>query len=165
MQFPLLDRVEAQLDYWREDPMLHAFHCILHAAWSHCPFLRTIISPQIILSGKLRKLLKMVNSRANMRHFGFPTLSSWRGGELWCPDVQWKVRYGVERLHLGIPPVVPLDPQALKGSLGPGYTVGYFGSGFDLGDRFWSKKKVEKIWRVLLPGLTTVLWRLSWLPG
>ena len=26
--------VEAQLDYWREDPFLHAFHCILHHAWS-----------------------------------------------------------------------------------------------------------------------------------
>ena len=26
-------RIEAKLDYWREDPMLHAFHCMLHHAW------------------------------------------------------------------------------------------------------------------------------------
>ena len=50
--------------------------------------------------------------------------------------VQQKVRYGVERSLLEIPPVIPLDPEAFKGSLGPGYKVGYFGSGFDLSDRF-----------------------------
>ena len=70
------NRIEAQLDYWREDPMLHAFHCILHAAWSHLAFPSNIIAPQIISSGKLRLQLKGINSRANMRHFGFPTLSS-----------------------------------------------------------------------------------------
>ena len=35
--FDLMYSVEAQLDYWREDPMLHAFHCILHSAWSQFP--------------------------------------------------------------------------------------------------------------------------------
>ena len=57
--------------------------------------------------------------------------------ELWCPERELKVRYGVERSLLGIPPVVPLDSAALKKSLGPGYKVGYFGSGFDLSDRFY----------------------------
>ena len=33
--------------------------------------------------------------------------------------------------------MIPLDPEAFKGNLGPGYKVGYFGSGFDLDDRFW----------------------------
>ena len=33
--------------------------------------------------------------------------------------------------------MIPLDPEAFKKNLGPGYKVGYFGSGFDLSDRFW----------------------------
>ena len=40
--------------------------------------------------------------------------------------------------------MIPLDPEALKGNLGPGYKVGYFGSGFDLGDR--SKNTISASW-------------------
>ena len=35
----LFYRIEIPLDYWREDPFLHAFHCILHHAWSLIAFL------------------------------------------------------------------------------------------------------------------------------
>ena len=34
--------------------------------------------------------------------------------------------------------MIPLDPEAFKKNLGPGYKVGYFGRAFKLGDR--SKK-------------------------
>ena len=71
--FDLVYSVEAQLDYWREDPMLHAFHCILHSAWSQFSHLT---STYLASSGKHRKLLKEINSRENMRRFGFPMLSS-----------------------------------------------------------------------------------------
>ena len=45
----------------------------------------------------------------------------------------------VERSILGIPPIIPLDPEAFKESLGPAYKSGYFGSGGWLGDRYKSK--------------------------
>ena len=69
-----LHRVESQLDYWREDPMLHAFHSILHHAWC------LTIFPMYLFSGKDRLTLKRVNSRVCTRHFGLPTDSSWKGG-------------------------------------------------------------------------------------
>merc|ERR1719370_1060262 len=50
------DRIEAQLDYWREDPFLHAFHCILHQAWSQ------LFLSDLKLSGRHRKKLKEINS-------------------------------------------------------------------------------------------------------
>ena len=40
--------------------------------------------------------------------------------------------------------MIPFDPEALKGNLGPGYIVRYFGSGFDLGDR--SKSRISARW-------------------
>ena len=44
-------------------------------------------------------------------------------------------RYSIERSLLGIPPIVPLDSEGLKADLGPGYTVGYFGSDWNMGSR------------------------------
>ena len=53
-----------------------------------------------------------------------------------------------------MPSVDPLDSEKLKGDLGPGYTVGYFGSGFSLGNRLNTFKRIFYI--MIFKGQTTV---------
>jgi len=82
------DREERKLYYYREDPMYHAFHHLLHS-------------------------LQQTQPR------------EWE--QFWYAHQQMMRRYAVERLMLGVRPVVPISMRSFQGSLGRGYSVGWYG--------------------------------------
>ena len=102
-------------------------------------------SPSCLVSHYLSHVSLLREGQTNTKKSQFPRVyeTFWFAhGQFmkrWDLKSPINVRYGLERRNLKIPPVIPLDPEASSKSLGPGYKVGYFGSGFDLSDRSWSK--------------------------
>merc|ERR1719153_1780422 len=93
--------MEARLDYWREQPLFHLFHDILHKA------VRGLKAANYTREGEI-----FVNTHLQMIN-----------------------RYHAERRLMGLPKVVPLRLELKSAVMGPGYKAGYFGKGFDMGDR------------------------------